>query len=470
MNFLSCPCLRTGSGHGFQGLQAWACPVAALQNWGGVRYFRRYLLINGSRIFDLAQPGKRNASGRTRAIVVALLLGVVVGLGLHAAGPAAVEAATRCATLLTGLFLRLVRMIIAPLVFATLVSGIGSLGDGTQVLRIGGRILLWFIVASFLSLVTGLLAANLLQPGVGFTVPQGGDTGLAHAHFDPVEFVLHVVPTSIFDAMARNDILQIVVFSVLFGLALPAAGKGAQRMILPWTAELARIMLRMTDMVMYAAPVAVFGSVMGSVAHSGVGILGMFGVFLCKFYGTLGVLWVLLTTMTFCVLGRRVFALAKLLIQPILLGFATASSEAVYPLLVERLELFGVPDRISGFVLPLGYSFNLDGSVLFQSFGALFIAQAYGIHIPVGQQIAMVLVMMLSSKGIAGVPRAALVTLAAVMPQFGLPEAGLALILGIDHFLDMARTATNVLGNGYAAAVAARWEGELADHALEEGE
>lgn len=440
-----------------------------MHDGGTPRYFPR--VFHSYRTLILAHPSKSNANHRTRAIVVALALGVVAGLVLHAVGPAASEPAARFASLLTGLFLRLVRMIIAPLVFATLVSGIGSLGDGAQVLRIGGRILLWFIVASFLSLVTGLVAANLLQPGSGFTTPLSvGDLGLAHGHFDPIEFVLHVVPTSIFDAMGRNDILQIVVFSILFGLALPAVGKGAQRMILPWTGELARIMLRMTDMVMYAAPVAVFGSVMGSVAHSGAGILGTFGLFLCKFYGTLGVLWVLLTSMTFCVLGRRVFALARLLVQPILLGFATASSESVYPLLVERLEQFGVPDRISGFVLPLGYSFNLDGSVLFQSFGALFIAQAYGIHMPMGQQIAMVLVMMLSSKGIAGVPRAALVTLAAVMPQFGLPEAGLALILGIDHFLDMARTATNVLGNGYAAAVAARWEGALETRPLAEGE
>ncbi|BAK83923.1 C4-dicarboxylate transporter [Komagataeibacter medellinensis NBRC 3288] len=443
--------------------------MSVLHHDRSTRYLRRVFHIDRTPI--LAVPSKHNASRRTRAIVVALLLGVVVGLGLHMAGPAAYEPASRCASLLTGLFLRLVRMIIAPLVFATLVSGIGSLGDGAQVLRIGGRILLWFVVASFLSLLTGLVAANLLQPGAGFTVPlSAANTGLAQAHFDPVEFVLHVVPTSIFDAMGRNDILQIVVFSVLFGLALPAVGKGAQRMILPWTGELARIMLRMTDMVMYVAPIAVFGSVMGSVAHSGAGILGTFGLFLCKFYATLGVLWALLTAMTFCVLGRRVFVLARTLLQPILLGFATASSESVYPLLVERLEQFGVPDRISGFVLPLGYSFNLDGSVLFQSFGALFIAQVYGIHMPLGQQVAMVLVMMLSSKGIAGVPRAALVTLAAVMPQFGLPEAGLALILGIDHFLDMARTATNVLGNGYAAAVAARWEGVLENRQLAEGE
>jgi Na+/H+-dicarboxylate symporter len=224
----------------------------------------------------------------------------------------------------------------------------------------------------------------------------------------------------------------------------------------------------MTDMVMVLAPIAVFGSIMGSLAHSGPEMMMHFGRFLLQFYGTIMTLWVVLTFITFCVIGPRVKGLIQELVQPVILGFATASSESVYPLLLERLENFGVPSRIAGFVLPLGYSFNLDGSILFQSFGAIFIAQAYGIHLPWTQQALMVLVMMLSSKGIAGVPRASLVTLVAVLPQFGLPEAGIALILGIDHFLDMARTATNVLGNGYAAAVSAKWEGVLSEGPAED--
>lgn len=403
-------------------------------------------------------PG--NTRKRTVAILVALLLGIVSGLAVHSFLPAYIHTAEQLSSLLTGLFLRLIRMVIAPLVFATLVSGIGKLGDQSLVMRVGGKVLLWFVAMSFLSLTIGLLGANLLQPGLGFTPDHAADvSGLKHP-FQPVDFILHIVPTSILDAMGRNDILQIVVFSVLFGLALPAAGTAGKTM-LGWSEELAKIMLRMTDMVMVTAPLAVFGSIMGSLAHSGLGMLLQFGRFLAEFYGTIFFQWMVLTGITFCVLGRRIRELIQNLVQPVLLGFSTASSESAYPLLLEKLEDFGVPARIGGFVLPLGYSFNLDGSILFQSFGAMFIAQAYGIHLAWTQQLLMVLVMMLSSKGIAGVPRASLVTLVAVLPQFGLPEAGIALILGIDHFLDMLRTATNVLGNGYAAAVSAKWEGVL---------
>lgn len=408
-----------------------------------------------------------NTRRRTYAILVALVLGIVSGLSIHVWAPAYIGAAEQTSTLLTGLFLRLIRMVIAPLVFATLVSGIGKLGDDTLVLRVGGKVILWFLGMSFISLTIGLLAANILQPGAGFSAPLPADIGSLRHAFQPVDFVLHIVPTSILDAMSRNDILQIVVFSVLFGVSLPAAGKAGKTM-LSWSEELAHIMLRMTDMVMVLAPIAVFGSIMGSLAHSGPEMMMHFGRFLFQFYGTIMTLWMVLTFITFCVIGPRIKVLIQELVQPVILGFATASSESVYPLLLERLENFGVPSRIAGFVLPLGYSFNLDGSILFQSFGAIFIAQAYGIHLPWTQQALMVLVMMLSSKGIAGVPRASLVTLVAVLPQFGLPEAGIALILGIDHFLDMLRTATNVLGNGYAAAVSAKWEGVLSEGPTED--
>lgn len=408
-----------------------------------------------------------NTRRRTYAILIALVLGVLSGLFIHTLSPAVIHFAEQAATLMTGIFLRLIKMVIAPLVFATLVSGIGKLGDDGQVFRIGGKILLWFICMSFISLLIGLMAGNILQPGAGFEPPAVEDlAGLKHA-FQPVDFMLHIVPTSVLDAMARNDILQIVVFSVLFGLALPAAGKAGKTM-LGWTEELGHIMLRMTDIVMLLAPMAVFGSVMGSIAHSGGGMLLQYSRFLVEFYSTILVLWVVLTALAFLVLGRRIKDLIRELIQPLILGYATASSESVYPLLLEKLENFGVPTRISGFVLPLGYSFNLDGSILFQSFGALFIAQVYDIHLSAMQQFTMVLVMMLSSKGIAGVPRASIVTLVAVLPQFGLPEAGITLILGIDHFLDMARTATNVLGNGYAAAISAKWEGVLSDEPTED--
>ena len=411
-------------------------------------------------------PG--NTRKRTLAILAGLVLGIIVGLTVHSFFPAYIGAAEQLSSLLTGLFLRLIRMVIAPLVFATLVCGIGKMGDQSLVMRVGGKVMLWFIGMSFLSLCIGLLGANLLQPGVGFTPPQAADVSALKHPFQPVEFILHIVPTSVMDAMARNDILQIVVFSVLFGLALPAVGKTGKTM-LTWSEELAKIMLRMTDMVMITAPLAVFGSIMGSLAHSGLGMLLQYGRFLAEFYGTILFQWSVLTAATLLFLGpKRIQKLIQALVQPVLLGFSTASSEAAYPLLLEKLEDFGVPARIGGFVLPLGYSFNLDGSILFQSFGAMFIAQAYGIHLAWSQQMLMVLVMMLSSKGIAGVPRASLVTLVAVLPQFGLPEAGMALILGIDHFLDMARTATNVLGNGYAAAISAKWEGALEDGPTED--
>lgn len=405
-------------------------------------------------------PG--NTRKRTIAILVALVLGIVSGLAVHSFLPGYIHAAEQLSALLTGLFLRLIRMVIAPLVFATLVCGIGKMGDQSLVVRVGGKVLLWFIAMSFLSLIIGLLGANFLQPGVGFTPPQAADVaGLKHP-FQAIDFVLHIVPTSVMDAMARNDILQIVVFSILFGVALPAAGQAGKTM-LAWSEELAKIMLRMTDLVMITAPLAVFGSIMGSLAHSGLGMLLQYGRFLAEFYVTIFFQWGVLTAIAFCMLGARIKPLIKTLVQPVLIGFSTASSESAYPLLLEKLENFGVPARIGGFVLPLGYSFNLDGSILFQSFGAMFIAQAYGIHLAWSQQFLMVLVMMLSSKGIAGVPRASLVTLVGVLPQFGLPEAGIALILGIDHFLDMLRTATNVLGNGYAAAISAKWEGVLED-------
>ncbi|MFT8719232.1 dicarboxylate/amino acid:cation symporter [Acetobacter sp.] len=414
-----------------------------------------------------ATTHKIDTKGRTYAILAALALGVVTGLVLHTLGPDVIHGAEQASKLMTGLFLRLIKMVIAPLVFATLVSGIGKMGDETLVVRVGGRILLWFIAMSFISLTIGLLSANLLRPGIGFTPPAVADVASLKHPFQPVEFILHIVPTSILDSMARNDILQIVVFSVLFGIALPAAGPAGKTM-LNWAEELGHIMLRMTDMVMLLAPMAVFGSIMGSLATGGLTTLLHYGRFLIEFYGTILVLWCVLTALTFLVLGPRVKDLIKELLQPLILGYATASSESVYPLLLEKLENFGVPSRISGFVLPLGYSFNLDGSILFQSFGAIFIAQAYGISLSWSQQGLMVLVMMLSSKGIAGVPRASLVTLIAVLPQFGLPEAGMALILGIDHFLDMARTATNVLGNGYAAAISAKWEGVLSDGPTED--
>ena len=354
------------------------------------------------------------------------------------------------------IFLRLIKMIIAPLVFSTLASGVaGARGHGSM-RRMGISALAWFIGASLLSLMLGLASADLLRPGKSLALPMPSIPG-ASAALDGRSFLVHVVPTSLFDAMARNDIVQIVVFALLFGVALASLPEASGDRVIGAMTELVQIMLRITQLVMHLAPFAVLASLFATTARSGFGVLVTFGIFIIQFYATACLLWLLLIGAGFLLLGRSVLLLLRLVSQPFLLAFGTASSEAAFPLLIDQLEKFEVPRRISGFVLPLGYAFNLDGSMLFQSFTAMFIAQAYGIAMSVPQQVTMLLVLMVSSKGTAGVPRAAIISLTAVLPTFGLPEAGLLLILGIDHFLDMARSGTNIIGNAIATAVVARW-------------
>lgn len=352
-------------------------------------------------------------------------------------------------------------MIIAPLVFTTLVVGLAGMGDTKTVGRIGAKALGWFVGASLCSLTLGLVFANLLHPGanLGVSLPEVGSVvGLKTSALNLKDFITHVFPQNIFQAMAANEILQILVFAVFFGLALGHLHNQAARSLVTTLEEVGHAMLKVTDYVMRFAPVGVFGAVAGIITTQGLGMLLVFGKLLMAFYITLAVLWVVLIVAGYCVLGKEVFRLLKMVRSPMLLGFSTASSESAYPKLMEQLEKFGIPDRITGFVLPLGYSFNLDGSMVYCTFAALFIAQAYGIPLTVTSQITMLLVLMISSKGVAGVPRSSLVVVAAVLPSFGLPEAGLLLILGIDHFLDMGRTATNVLGNAIATAVVAEWE------------
>ncbi|QNT77644.1 dicarboxylate/amino acid:cation symporter [Entomobacter blattae] len=415
---------------------------------------------------------KSTAAHRTRLILLGMVLGGITGIICHALGPDIAKSSTFFANIIVTIFLRLIKMIIAPLVFATLAAGIGGLGDTKDVGRIGIRVMIWFAAASLVSLTIGLIAANILQPGLGFrssSLPQTLDSTLSsHGKFNITQFFIHIVPTSVMDAMARNDILELVVFAIMFGIGITALPKETAQRIHEAVDGLAHIMLRMTDMVMLTAPIAVFAAIMEATARSGAGILEHFGVFLLEFYGVVLVLWIVLIGAGYMMLGKRVFSLIKQITEPLLLGYATASSESVFPLLMEKLEEWGVPPKISGFVIPLGYSFNLDGSMVFESFAALFIAQAYGIEMSLQQQITMLLVMFISSKGVAGVPRASLVMIAAVIPNFGLPEAGLMLIIGIDHFLDMARTATNVIGNAIAAAISVRWAHSLQpENALE---
>ena len=402
----------------------------------------------------------------TTMVLVAMVLGVLVGYACNSYAPTP-EATKEIASyfgILTDVFLRMIKMIIAPLVFATLVSGLANMGDAKAVGRIGGRALGWFIVASFCSLAIGLIYANVLQPGHGLSValPSSAEgLNLKTSALNLKDFIAHVFPKNIFEAMATNEVLQILVFALFFGIALGNLHNQAARSMVGLMDEVVHIMLKVTDYVMRFAPVGVFGAVAGTITIHGLGMLSVFGKFMLCFYLALATLWVLLIVAGYVVLGRDIFRLLNLIRGPLLVGFSTASSESTYPKLMEQLEKFGIKPRIIGFVLPLGYSFNLDGSMVYTTFLAIFIAQAYGIDMTLTAQITMLLVLMVSSKGIAGVPRASLVVVAAVLPMFGLPEAGLLLILGIDHFLDMGRTLTNVLGNAIATAVVAKWEGAV---------
>ncbi len=406
----------------------------------------------------------------TYYILIGLVAGLAVGWGLNAAiddgTPAATARLGEIAgyfSIVTALFLRLIKMIIAPLVFSTLVVGIAHMGDTGALGRVGLRSLAWFIMASLLSLTLGLILVNLLQPGVGLALPippADASAGLDKAAFNLADFVTHIVPASMIDAMATNEILQIVVFSVFVGVAITAVGEAAAPLVRA-TEALVQVMLQITNYVMRVAPIAVFAAVASTLAERGPGVLGDLAYFMGTFYLGLALLWLLLIGVGYVFIGRRMGLLVRYVREPLILAFSTASSEAAYPRTLEALDRFGVPPRIASFVLPLGYSFNLDGSMMYMTFASLFIAQAYGIDLSLGQQITMLLVLMVTSKGIAGVPRASLVVIAATLSMFNIPEAGLLLILAVDHFLDMGRSATNVIGNAVAASVVARWEGEL---------
>ena len=402
--------------------------------------------------------------GLTTWIMVGMFVGVAVGAVVHTGtSPAAAKEIAGYFTIMTDVFLRLIKMIIAPLVFATLISGIAGMDDSKALGRVGFKAFGWFVIASLISLSLGLFFSNLLQPGksLGLALPAAdAATKLATASFNFKDFVTHLVPKSIFEAMAGNEILQILVFSLFFGCAA-AARRGGVTTVVKFTEELGQIMLTLTGYVMRVAPVAVFAALASAISVLGLDVLGTFGKLLGSFFLALATLWVVLIAAGFLFLGPKVFTLVKLLRQPFLLGFSTASSESAYPKLMEQLDKFGVSNKITSFVLPLGYSFNLDGSMMYQAFAALFVAQAYGIDMSFAKQLTMLLVLMISSKGMAGVPRGSLVVVAAVLPMFGLPEAGLLLIMGIDQIMDMARTGTNVLGNGIATAVVAKWEGAV---------
>ncbi|MFC3712329.1 dicarboxylate/amino acid:cation symporter [Sphingoaurantiacus capsulatus] len=403
-------------------------------------------------------------------ILGAMALGILVGWAINAsigtATPAAEAQLKEIAgyfSIITTLFLRLIKMIIAPLVFATLVAGVAHMGDTAALGRVGGRAIGWFLAASLISLSLGLVLVNFFQPGVGLGFPIPPETatsGVDQAAFNLKDFVTHLVPASMFEAMATNEILQIVVFSLFVGVAITAVGEKAAPLVRGVEALVA-VMLQITDYVMRVAPIAVFAAVAGTIAERGPQIIGTFGYFMGTFYFGLALLWLLLIGVCFLIVGKRTTLLVRYIREPILLAFSTASSEAAFPRTLEALDRFGVPRRIASFVLPLGYSFNLDGSMMYMTFATIFIAQAYGIDLTLGQEITMLLVLMVTSKGVAGVPRASLVVIAATLAFFDIPEAGLLLILAVDHFLDMGRSATNVVGNAVASVVVAKWEGKL---------
>ncbi|RJF91089.1 dicarboxylate/amino acid:cation symporter [Sphingomonas cavernae] len=406
----------------------------------------------------------------TYYILAGLVLGIACGWGLNAAiGNATPEASARLTeiagyfSIVTTIFLRLIKMIIAPLVFSTLVVGIVHMGDTSALGRVGLKSLAWFMSASLVSLTLGLILVNFLQPGVGLDFPLPpveAASGVERAGFNLKEFVAHIFPASMIDAMAKNEILQIVVFSLFVGVALTAVGEKGQPLVKGIEA-LVQVMLQITDYVMRFAPFAVFAAVAGTLTERGPAVLGDLAFFMGSFYIGMIVLWIVLIGAAFVIVGKRTGLLLRYIREPIILAFSTASSEAAYPRTLEALDRFGVPPKIASFVLPLGYSFNLDGSMIYMTFATIFIAQAYGIDLTLGQEITMLLVLMITSKGIAGVPRASLVVISATLALFDIPEAGLLLILAVDHFLDMGRSATNVVGNAVASVVVAKWEGKL---------
>ena len=404
-------------------------------------------------------------SGLTGQILIAMVLGAILGIIIHNyISPEDAQAFSKKINILATIFIRLVQMIISPLVFTTLVVGIAKLGDIKAVGRIGGKAMGWFFTASFISLLLGMLFVNLLKPGVGLDLPtdlsSASEVTAKTQNISFENFIEHIVPKSIFEALATNEILQIVIFSIFFGLAAASLGDYVK----PVTNALEKtshIVLKMVNYVMKFAPIGVFGAIAGVFA---VRDFQELAITYFKFFGSflIGIssLWVVLILIGYIFLKSRMTVLLKRIVSPLIIAFGTTSSEAVFPKLTEELERFGVKDRIVSFMLPLGYSFNLDGSMMYMTFASIFIAQAYGIDLDIGTQMTMLLVLMLTSKGIAGVPRASLVVVAATCGMFDIPIEGIALILPIDHFCDMFRSATNVLGNALATSVVGQWEGD----------
>jgi len=402
-----------------------------------------------------------NSNRLTLYILIAMAGGIGLGYFINktSTGSASIERITEPFSILADVFLRLIKMIVAPLVFTTLVVGVAKQGNIKAVGRVGGKTLLWFLCCSFISLFLGMIMVNLFHPGLNMhlPIPQSVDIPISKTAITLRDFIYHIFPTSFFDALAKNEILQVVVFSLFFGIATASLGEKSQVVINAFDA-IAHIILKMTGYIMNFAPVAVFGAMTSVIAKQGIGIIGTYSIFIGEFYLSLLLLLVILLIGAYIFINKKVFSLLKHIKEPVLIAFSTNSSEAAFPKLMLELERFGCNNKIVSFVLPLGYSFNLDGSMMYMTFASLFIAQSYNIHLDTGTQITMLLVLMLTSKGIAGVPRASLVVIAGTLATFKIPEAGIALLLGIDPILDMGRASMNVVGNSIATAVINKFE------------
>lgn len=397
--------------------------------------------------------------GMTGWVLGAMLLGIAVGLVLHAevTDPATLKAVTSALGLLATIFLRAIRMILAPLVFSTLLMGVGRIRETATVGRIALRAMVWFVIASVVATLVAVAAAQILRPGVGLAL-TATSTVSSTTPLTLAGFITHLVPVSIVQAMADNEILQIVVFALVAGVAVSQMGSRAEP-ILNLAESVSHLMLKMTSYVMVLAPVAVFAAVAVALAEQGVDILWRYGAYIGGFYAALVAMGVLLLASGVVTLGRaRLKTVMAAIRQPALIAFTTASSEAVYPSLLAKLEGIGVPNRIVALVLPLGYSFNLVGSMCYCAWAVMFLLQAYGIALPGWTLAQLLFLLFVMSKGIAGVPRAGILVVTAAAPYFHIPEAGILLILGVDHFVDMGRTATNAVANALATATVARWE------------
>lgn len=401
----------------------------------------------------------------TMFILIAMVLGILTGIVIHntVTGESDLAGIAKNFSIITTVFLNLIKMIIAPLVLSTLIVGIAKLGDIKAVGRIGGKSLIWFISASLISLTLGMVLVNIFQPGAHMHLPlpaENADTGVNKSAMTLENFIVHIFPTSIFQAMASNEILQIVVFSIFFGVACATIGEKSEPVIKALD-SVGHIMLKITSYVMNFAPFAVFAAMASVITVKGWEVLITYGLFMGEFYFGLVLLWAILFFAGFLLINKRVVTLLRRIKEPFLIAFSTSSSEAAFPKMIEELERFGCNNKIVSFVLPLGYSFNLDGSMMYMTFASLFIAQSYGIDLSTAEQVTMLLTLMITSKGIAGVPRASLVVIAGTISLFNIPQAGLVLLLGIDTFLDMGRSATNVIGNAIATVAVSKWEKEL---------